>query len=135
MEGAAPVVGEATIAFNAADYDGLIAVVRDLINELGDYDRGAAGTLSPPDGNWLLQPDGQVWDTAAGLVQAGKTFGNVLGAHAATLLSRLKALFDALCSARAIFSRADDLAACSAESFGSEYPQLRPGSEWVGGPR
>ncbi len=128
-------VGEPTISFNAADYDGLIATVRDLVNELGDYDRGAAGTLSPPDGNWLLQPDGQVWDTAANLVEAGKTFGGVLGAHADALLTRLEALLDALCSARAIFSRVDDLAACSAGSFGSEYPQLRPSGDPVGGPR
>jgi hypothetical protein len=127
------VVVEATIAFDAADYDRLIGTVRDLINDLGDYDRGAGGTLSTPDGNWLLQPDGQVWDAAVDLVDAGKTFGNLLGAHATTLLSRLETFFDALCSARAIFSKVSDLAACSAESFVSEFPQLRPGGERVGG--
>jgi hypothetical protein len=129
------VVGEPTIAFSAADYDGLITLVRDLINDLGAYDRGGAGTLGPPDGDWMLQPDGQVWDTAANLVEAGKTFGNVLGAHAIALLSQLEALFDALCSARAIFSKVSDLAAYSAVSFGSEYPGLRPSGEPVGGPR
>jgi hypothetical protein len=129
------VVGEARIAFDAADYDRLIAMVRNLINDLGDHDRGAAGRLSGPDGSWLLQPDGQVWAPAANLVEAGKTFGNVLEDHAATSLSRLEALFDALCSARAIFSNIADLAAYSAESFGSQYPQLRPGGTQVGGRR
>jgi hypothetical protein len=129
------VVGEATIAFSAADYDRLITMLRDLINELGDHHEGAAGTLFPPDGNWLLQPDGQVWDPAVTLVAAGKTFGNLLGAHTTTLLSRLEAFFDALCSARAVFSKAADLATYSAESFGSEYPQLRPSGDRVGGSR
>ena len=47
-------VKEPTIAFSAADYDALIASIRDLINDLGAYDQRAAGTPFAPDGNWLL---------------------------------------------------------------------------------
>jgi hypothetical protein len=136
-------VGEKTIAFSAADYDQLVAVVRDMVNDLGGNDAGARYSTngscdtfaSADDGRWLLQPDGQAWQPAADVVEAGKAFGNVLGAHAAALLSQLEALFDGLCSARAIFSRVDDLAACSAESFASGHPQLRLGDERLGGLR
>jgi hypothetical protein len=134
-EGGASVVVEPTVAFNAADYDRLIGAVRDLINHLGDHVPNAAGTLSPPDGNWLLQPDGQVWETAANLVDAGKSFGSRLQADATTLLSRLQVLYDALCSVRAVFSDVGDLATCTAKSFASEFPQLRPCGDPVGGAR
>ena len=126
-------VAEPTIAFSAADYDALIASIRDLINDLGAYDQRAAGTPFAPEGDWLLQPDGQVWAPPADLVEAGKTFGNVLGAHSAGLLSQLEAFFDGLCSARAIFAQVSDLAAYDAASFSSEYPQLQPGGGLIGG--
>ncbi len=121
-------MAESTIAFNAADYDALITMVRDLLNDLGGGDQGAAGgTLPPPDADWFLQPAGQCWATAAGLVEAGKTFGGALAAHSADLWSELNAFFDGLCSARAIFAKTSNLAAYSAASFSSEYPELAGG--------
>jgi len=121
--------------FDAAEYDRLVTAVGNLITELRKDQPGAAGTPPPPDGNWLLQPDGQAWRTAIDLVNAGKTFGNHLSAHAVTLLSRLEGLFDGFCSARTVFCRVNDLAAYSAESFGSEYPALRPSDQCMGGPQ
>ncbi len=125
--------GEPTIAFGAADFDALIVSIQNLINDLGAYDQRAAGTPFPSDGDWLLQPDGQVWAPPADLVSVGKTFGDVLGAHAAALLSQLETFFDGLCAARAIFAKTSDLAAYDPAAFSSEYPQLQPSGGLVGG--
>jgi hypothetical protein len=122
-------MAESTIAFNAADYDALITMMRDLLNDLDGGDQDAACTLPPPGADWFIQPAGQEWVVAANLVEAGKTFGGVLAARSEALWGELDAFFEGLCSARAIFSKVSDLAAYSAAAFSSEYPQLAGGGQ------
>ncbi|MGF7234583.1 MAG: hypothetical protein ACQSGP_06455 [Frankia sp.] len=103
----------ATIQFDSAKYDQLIAQLDPTLQELAE---GAAGPL-PLTADVQLQPTGQTWQPAIDLVAAGTGLFGLISGTNDSATSSLTSLRTALIQGRSIFNDVEDLATVTAARF------------------